>query len=119
MMVNDYPTDDELYEIETYDTVKDGVKGLVELVQALWIYPDYFKLKGKRTMYLELHTGGWSGHEDVIYYLKKNYLFWSLSWRMSKAGGHYYFKLSHGHGKNRMNPEQEKKNTQTRPEANN
>ena len=40
---------------------------------------------------IELHTGGWSGNEDLIRALQKSY-FWSF-WRISKVGGHYYFKI--------------------------
>jgi len=44
-------------------------------------------------MKLELHTGGWSGNEDIIEALKKSY-FWIFYWEKSVKGGHYYFTIS-------------------------
>jgi hypothetical protein len=41
---------------------------------------------------LQLHTGGWSGCEDMIEVLMENILFWSRFWYSSTRGGHYEFR---------------------------
>jgi hypothetical protein len=41
---------------------------------------------------LELHTGGWSGNEEIISVLQ-NSMFWVMYWQKSERGGHYYFEL--------------------------
>jgi hypothetical protein len=88
-----YPTEEELSTIENYDVVKDGVFGLLELVNSLWVFPDYYIVKGKNVLKVELHTGGWSGNEDIIGALMNNTMFWTLCWEKSVRGGHYYFTI--------------------------
>jgi hypothetical protein len=39
---------------------------------------------------LELHTGGWSGNEE-IYDALSGTLFYFMYWQKSTRGGHYYF----------------------------
>ena len=89
-----YPTDDELDKIEAWDIVEDGSLALVEYIRERWQYADcgYFKVSGKRVKKVELHTGGWSGNEDIIRFLKRQNMFWIMFWRKSERGGHYYFK---------------------------
>ena len=41
---------------------------------------------------LELHTGGWSGNEDIIDKLSDT-LFWMICWESTRRGGHYYFEI--------------------------
>ena len=48
------------------------------------------KKKGKRTVRFELHTGGWSGNEEIMSALRSS-MFWILYWMKSERGGHYYF----------------------------
>jgi len=88
--MDDYPTDDDLAKITEWDAADP--LGLVEYLRGLWTYPEYFKTSGKRVIRLELHTGGWSGNEDIITALGKT-IFWSIFWEKSKRGGHYYFKI--------------------------
>jgi hypothetical protein len=87
---NGYPTDEELEAIEQYDICKDGVNGLLDMLEATWYYGHpYFVREGEK---LELHTGGWSGNESIIEVLQKNY-FWFFYWTKSERGGHYYFEI--------------------------
>ena len=89
-MKNGYPEEDDLKKIKEWDIVKDR-NGLIWFIQSLWQWEDYFIYAYP---HLELHTGGWSGHEDIISALKENTLFWLCYWYMSKRGGHYYFKMN-------------------------
>jgi len=83
-----YPTMEALQFIEQYDVIKDGVEGLVSFIGEIWYFDDWgFKRDGDK---LELHTGGWSGNEEVIQSLRKN-LFWTFFWESSRRGGHHYF----------------------------
>lgn len=96
MDADGYPEEHELSKItEWRDFTFSGTNALIEYIRERWQYADcgYFKLTGKRVLKLELHTGGWSGNEDIIEALKRNYTFWGMHWRKSTAGGHYYFKI--------------------------
>jgi hypothetical protein len=66
------------------------IEKLVELLQHLWRYDDYIKV---RWPYIQLHTGGWSGNEDIIEQLNGTW-FWFHCWQKSIRGGHYWFKVS-------------------------
>jgi len=89
-----YPTDEELEAIKAWDIIKQSVRELLAYVEEIWWMPDWgFLLTGKNVLRLELHTGGHSGNEDIISALQHNFLFWSLCWRKSTTGGHYWFKI--------------------------
>ena len=92
--MNEYPTESQLKVIRNwYKRDSQPVIDLIDFIGALWWMPDWgFKLTGKRVLRLELHTGGWSGNEDIINELH-NTMFWMLYWRKSIRGGHYYFKI--------------------------
>jgi len=86
-----YPEEDVLKKIREWNLVKDGYHDLIRLVQENWKFEEfeYFALNGKN---LELHTGGWSGNEDIIDALKQTD-FWTAYWMKTERGGHYYFEL--------------------------
>ncbi len=91
---NDYPDEKSLKEIRKWDILKQGVQGLLDLVEENTNWPDWsFDIKGKRVLRFEYHTGGWSGNEDVIGALQRNTLFFSMFWKKTEAGGHYYFRI--------------------------
>ena len=93
-MEDGYPTDEELEFIKNFDLVKCDVDELLEYIRSVWQYHEWgFKLTGKNVKKLELHTGGWSGNEDVIRALKENVIFWPMYWHKHVRGGHYYFKI--------------------------
>ncbi len=92
-MSDEYPTSEQLDRVEKWPV--SDVTGLIEYVRGIWWMPDWgFMLKGKRVLYLQLHTGGWSGNEDIMESLTHNYIFWSLCWRKHTAGGHYWFRIN-------------------------
>jgi len=100
-MSDEYPTDEQLDKIKNWD-YKLGWKSLIEYVELIWWMPDWgFKLykgrdnlfKNRRVMKLQLHTGGWSGNEEIIGALQQNFMFWSLSFYKQIVGGHYWFNL--------------------------
>lgn len=70
-------------------TTELNVKILLSLLQEMWYVSDYLIINGR---HIELHTGGWSGNEEIIEVLKAS-MFWCMYWRKSERGGHYYFEL--------------------------
>ena len=89
-MEEEYPTKEELEFIALYRFNHDkGFLPLVEHILRLWHWSDYAKWDGKN---LELHTGGWSGNEDIINALTDT-PFWMFYWKKSERGGHYYFEV--------------------------
>lgn len=87
-MERDYPTKAELKKIAKWDF--NDFAGLMEFVKELWHWDDYIEQDGN---IYKLHTGGWSGNEDIINALAKNSLFWLMCWVESRRGGHYIFEL--------------------------
>lgn len=98
---DDYPTDEVLELIKNWKFDNENVYQFISLIENLWKY-DGFSItmeKGEedkpcKYKYLNLHTYGWSGNEDIIESLRGNALFWSMFWYTSKRGGHYKFDLS-------------------------
>ncbi len=91
---DNYPDEASLKAIEKWDILKQGVQGLLDMVEENTNWPDWsISVKGKKILHFEYHTGGWSGNEDVIDALHRNRLFWSLFWKKSEAGGHYFFRI--------------------------
>lgn len=90
--MHDYPTDEQLQFIRDYD-LKQGPVGLIEHLMEIWHWPDYLGYsQDHRAGYLELHTGGWSGNEDIIEALAVS-SFWLMYWQKSERGGHYEFEI--------------------------
>ena len=91
-----YPTEEELETLAKWSG--DDALALIEYIKSIWWAPDWgFVLKGKRVLKLELHTGGWSGNEEIIGVLMNNF-FWHFYWEKSERGGHYYFEIGKGLG---------------------
>ena len=91
-----YPTKREIKQLKTYcghlrtENAKLDIGSLVELLKEIWYMPDWgIHRSGRR---FELHTGGWSGNEEIIGVLEES-LFWLMCWERSERGGHYYFEL--------------------------
>jgi len=109
-----YPSEDFLKYVENFDCMKDDVRILIDALEGEWWSPEWgfhrTKLKnvfkdvgwgppsaceeGDDTLALELHTGGWSGNEDILRALKKNQWFHMLYWEMSRRGGHECFRFN-------------------------
>jgi len=95
MTSDGYPEEHELKYIREYDLVKNNPGDLLEYIKAIWRWEDYFVIKETgKGLWVEIHTGGWSGHEEMIGALQET-LFFSLFWKMSKAGGHHYFRVEY------------------------
>jgi len=91
---DNYPDEESLKEIREWNILKQGVRGLLDLVKENTNTPDWsISIKGKRVLRFEYHTGGWSGNEDVISALRQNTLFFPMYWEKSIRGGHFYFKI--------------------------
>jgi len=91
-----YPTSEYLEWIKIWHP-QEGIS-LLEFISIIgnnWYFGDWgFKLHRKYRDHriLELHTGGWSGNEEIIYTLENNFWFW-MWWMKSHRGGHYYFEI--------------------------
>jgi len=91
--MEDYPTDTELEAIEKWmPKVWNGQEfhDFMEYIRDHWKYADdgYWEQDG---LTYTIHTAGWSGNEDIIQAMKKNYIFWALYWESASRGGHYTF----------------------------
>jgi len=96
-----YPTDEWLAFLRNYDpeTCIPVQELVVDYLPNGWNHRDWgYKLhrRYREKRRLELHTGGWSGNEEVIRAILDN--FWltdfKLRYVMWKTGGHYYFELA-------------------------
>ena len=93
--MSDYPTNAELRTICNWTGT---FKGLWEYVVELWHWPDWgVKVEvGETFDKLELHTGGWSGNESIMYALERSksmfYQYFATEWH---RGGHYFFEVQH------------------------
>ena len=86
-----YPSEPELKHIREYQHELFDYVPLMEYIGAIWEYADmgYFQRRGRS---FHIHTGGWSGNEDIISAMRGNPIFWATCWHSSKRGGHYRFK---------------------------
>jgi len=96
-----YPTEYGLKQIRKWRIGTDAdicnrkaVEAFIDLIHSMWWTPEwgFTERLRKGKIYLELHTGGWSGNEEIIGELKKTF-FWFFYWQMSKRGGHYWFEV--------------------------
>lgn len=102
---NEYPTEEELKTFKKWEIRGENIgtfyaHDVVEHLQQIWWYPERQlelregreQFRHKKVMKLALHTGGWSGNEDVIGELQETW-FWILYWVASYQGGHYCFEI--------------------------
>ena len=90
--MKEYPTVDELKEIREWDIFHKGAIDLLRYIEEIWHNGD-LSITGKKVIYVQMHTFGWSGNEEIIAALKDNRWFWTFYWQASKRGGHYWFKI--------------------------
>ena len=95
-----YPTEETLQDIRNWKiTDRVSASELMNFCFTAWsdygtkAYTDWEGYVSGYTT-CELHTGGWSGNEDIMGALMDNYVFWNFCWKESKRGGHYKFDLS-------------------------
>jgi hypothetical protein len=93
--MSDYPTRSELKEIRLWKFTDPQntteFHSFMHYIKSLWYLDEYFEEPTNNHNIYSLHTVGWSGNEDIIHAMQKNYLFWSLFWQKSERGGHYTF----------------------------
>jgi hypothetical protein len=90
-VMKEYPTFKELDVIKKLAAL-NTITPLIEMFKEIWWNADTaceFEMEGNKWT-LELHTGGWSGNEDIIEALAGS-MFWFLFWQKSERGGHFYF----------------------------
>ena len=93
-----YPTEEYLSWLKAWDEVSPEeinifLKTVIESLSRAWLEPEYgivVHRKRNGMVRYELHTGEWSGNEEIITSLKQNFYFW-MFWEMSRVGGHHYF----------------------------
>jgi len=92
--MTEYPTEETLTKIRIWDTSNwDSMLELLDLLKDEWYWKQYFRLKGKNVLRLELITGGWSGNESLIEALMGNEIFWQKYHVQTECIGLYYFKM--------------------------
>ena len=104
-LIGNYPTEAALERVRTWGIGNQAdLDALWSFVRGLWVYKDRFvpfelgQIVGEERWLLDdvdwyVSTGGWSGHEDVIDVLQRNWLFWSICWRLHRTGGHFWFRI--------------------------
>lgn len=99
-----YPTDAALELVQSWHWV--DCAGLLEFIKDIWYLrswgwsevdakdldkdDDDYDAEGGKLYFIS--TAGWSGNESIIHAFKKNSMAWTLTWRQSRAGGHFIFK---------------------------
>ena len=88
--MGDYPTNDELKTIETWE-FKDSkdLHNLLAYIRNRWWMPDWGWRQKKNKYWIS--TAGWSGNEDIMESMKRNFMFWMTCWKTHRVGGHYTF----------------------------
>ena len=81
-----YPTPETLGAIEVW---RDDLDALLEYARDAWsscgrVWEEDGSLK--------FATGGWSGNEDIVRSLNKNWVFWTMCWQSSHRGGLHVFR---------------------------
>lgn len=89
---HDYPTDELLEYLLTYDVIDNGYVELLDILEKVFERYGSFSFDDE-TRTLRLATGGWSGCESVINTLHRNIIFDTLCWEKSERGGLHIFKL--------------------------
>ena len=84
-----YPEDEELAEVKELGfDFKAGCDRMGELLEATGYCRGYgYPTDGS----FELHTGGWSGCEELIAAAMES-MWWLRYWYQTTRGGHYLFK---------------------------
>lgn len=70
-------------------------EGWFNLAEKLWHHREYGF--GKREVEagteFEISTVGWGGNESLIRAMQENFMLWGSTWRSSRVGGHYVFRI--------------------------
>jgi len=101
MPEDNYPTEEELKMVEEWPIKKrQDCTDLLGYIKTIWWAADWGwhdpgseGWKHEEKDWYHISTAGWSGNEDIIASMKKNYMFWMFTWQESRRGGHYKFKV--------------------------
>lgn len=94
-----YPTEEFIEFIANWKHGETPLRKLIDMIQEAWQFGDWGFILSKRPyrgkIKLELHTGGWSGNEEIIYAMQKNVglMHLYMGYYMWRTGGHYYFRI--------------------------
>ncbi len=92
--MDEYPTTEQLNKIIEWECFTfESSLSLAEYIFDLWHFENWATLEGKRVKTLRLATGGWSGNEDILSALRKNFIFHSKYWESSHKGGLVIYKI--------------------------
>jgi len=93
-----YPTEEYLQFIREYTNGTMPIMNMINIICENWYYENWgYKLhrKYKGIRKFELHTGGWSGNEEIIREIINN--IWLTHFKLKyvswQTGGHYYFEI--------------------------
>jgi len=90
--MNEYPHKQDLELIENWELKTiESFDGLISFCKDLWAYDSWGEVDDEGVF--SVSTYGWSGNEEIIGALEKNFIFWSIFWLESRRGGHYKFKV--------------------------
>lgn len=98
MMSGSYPTRGELKRVRKWPhTDPDGwfvyIRSIGEYWPSSWGWiEEEGDDNGKPVKELHISTGGWSGNEEILDAMQRNYILWSLTWHNHQRGGHYIFR---------------------------
>jgi hypothetical protein len=100
MVDQEYPTIEQLDKLKVLANDHTNVDEMLDFIKSIWWMADWgfhtydtiSDITGRSVSKMELHTGGWSGNEDIIETLKQTW-FWRFNWEGSRRGGHYYFEI--------------------------
>lgn len=92
-------TKKDLQQLSGWDVF--DAHNLIKRIKEMWVNQSYIKESWgidrvwhkNPVLIFELHTGGWSGNEEIIKALQDNKLFWLMWWQKTERGGHYTFEI--------------------------
>lgn len=100
---SDYPTYEQLQRVTEWSEFFPHTNEHADysawfaFIKSIWWMPDWGwkeydgKDDGEPIRVFHISTGGWSGNEDIIHAMSKNFIGWSQTFRIHRRGGHYEF----------------------------
>ena len=83
-----YPEEEDILRVKNLGSeFREGAETMLDLFEASRIGSGAFQDDGS----LVLHTGGWSGNEELIGAAMESF-WWMRFWHSTTRGGHYVFK---------------------------
>lgn len=88
-----YPTAETLRRISLWDigSLKACEPWMEYCLEA--IDSDHGRVSRGKVGEYEISTGGWSGNQEIIEAMRRNYIAWALCWFSSRRGGYHQFHL--------------------------